>query len=64
MPAPGGRGSGPGGCLVLVGSGPGEGWWSGPGGYLVETPPGTATAEGGTHPTGMHSYVVDIFSEK
>ena len=27
-------------------------------------PPGTATAEGGTHPTGMHSYVVDIFSEK
>ena len=25
-----------------------------PGG-LVETPPGTATAAGGTHPTGMHS---------
>ena len=30
------------GCLVL-------------GGCLVETPPGTATALGGTHPTGMHS---------
>ena len=25
-----------------------------PGGGLVETPP-TATAAGGTHPTGMHS---------
>ena len=25
------------------------------GGGLVETPPGTATAAGGTHPTGMHS---------
>ena len=25
------------------------------GGGLVETPPGTATAVGGTHPTGMHS---------
>ena len=25
------------------------------GGCLVETPPGTATAAGGTHPTGMHS---------
>ena len=31
--------------------------WGGlvPGGCLVETPPGTATAAGGTHPTGMHS---------
>ena len=36
-----------GGCLVLGGSGPG--------GCLVETPPRTATAAGGTHPTGMHS---------
>ena len=26
-----------------------------PGGCLVETPPGTATAAGGTHPAGMHS---------
>ena len=25
------------------------------GGCLVETPPGTATAAGGTHPAGMHS---------
>ena len=35
-----------GGCLVLGGLGPG--------GCLVETPR-TATAAGGTHPTGMHS---------
>ena len=40
-------GSGPGGCLV-------------PGGCLIPEgvpggdPPGTATAAGGTHPTGMH----------
>ena len=27
----------------------------GPGGCLVENPPRTATAAGGTHPTGMHS---------
>ena len=33
---------GPGGCLFLVG-----GAWS--------RPPRTATAAGGTHPTGMHS---------
>ena len=37
--------------------GPRGGAWSGgvpgPGGCLVETPP-TATATGGTHPTGMH----------
>ena len=39
VPAPGGV-PGPGGCLVLGG--------------LVEIP-GTATAAGGTHPTGMHS---------
>ena len=49
----------PGGCLVLGGAWskgvcsqgvPGSG-----GGGCVETPPGTATAVGGTHPTGMHS---------
>ena len=40
MPGPVGGVPGPGGLL--------------PGG-LVETPPGTATAAGGTHPTGMHS---------
>ena len=59
---------GPGGCMVPGGAwsrgcmvpgvhGPGGAWsWGlvhGPGG-LVETPP-TATAAGGTHPTGMHS---------
>ena len=50
-------GSGPGGGVP----GPGEGecllWggaWGVPGGCLVETPQ-TATAAGGTHPTGMHS---------
>ena len=45
-------------CLVWGVPGPGGGGWSGgsgPGGYLVETPPGTATAAGGTHPTGMYS---------
>ena len=41
-------------CMV-----PGGAWSRGegvhgPGGCMVETPP-TATAEGGTHPTGMHS---------
>ena len=36
--------------------GPGGGV-PGPGGGLVETPPRTATAAGGTHPTGMHSCV-------
>ena len=54
----------PEGCLLLGGSAPGESaprgcaWsrgMSAPGGVcLVETPP-TATAAGGTHPTGMHS---------
>ena len=39
--APGGGGVCSGGCMVQ---------WGG----LVETPP-TATAAGGTHPTGMHS---------
>ena len=40
--------SGPRGCLVQQGC-------LLPGGCLMETPPGTATAAGGTHPTGMHS---------
>ena len=34
---------------------------SAPGGYLVETPPGKATAVGGTHPTGIHSSLAHIF---
>ena len=39
------------------------GAWSGgsaPGGCLVETPTRTATAAGGTHPTGMHSCSIII----
>ena len=51
VPAPGG--SGPGGTC----SG------GGPGGCLLETPPGTATAAGGTHPTGMHSCCI-LFQER
>ena len=49
MPGPGDAWSG-----VCV-PGPGGGVWSGgvPGG----DPPGTATAAGGTHPTGMHSCI-------
>ena len=50
---PGGRGSAPGGCLVLGGA------WSWEGGIPACTeadPPGEmATAADGTHPTGMHS---------
>ena len=60
MPAPGGSAPGGGvalgrsaleGCLVGGSAprgvpGPGGAWWR---------PPGTATAAGGTHPTGMHS---------
>ena len=57
MPGPG-EGSAPWGCLVLGGvcsrEVPGPRGVSAPGGCLVETPP-TATAAGGTHPTGMHS---------
>ena len=34
-----------GGCLLLVGC------------LVLVTPPGTATAAGGTHPTGMHSCI-------
>ena len=55
----GGGVPGLGGCMV-----PALGWgwgcvWSG--GVLVEKPPETATAAGGTHPTGMHSFFfVDI----
>ena len=40
------------------------GAWSGGlvlGGCLVETPP-TATAAGGTHPTGMHSCLIKFVS--
>ena len=33
-----------------------------PGPGRVETPPRTATAAGGTHPTGMHSCVLKLFS--
>ena len=33
------------------GSAPGGAWWR---------PPRTATAEGGTHPTGMHSCLCEI----
>ena len=47
MPGPGGPG--PGGSAPGGESAPGGGgcaWWR---------PPGTATAVGGTHPTGMHS---------
>ena len=33
------------------------------GGCLVETPPPTATAAGGTHPTGMHSCYLGFFWE-
>ena len=46
MPGPGG--------LVLGGFAPGDAWFRV--GGLVENPTRTATAAGGTHPTGMHSY--------
>ena len=52
MPGPGGAWSG---------GVPGPGGRSAPGGYLVETP-GTATAAGGTHPTGMHSCFTEVFT--
>ena len=64
VPGPGGKGvPGPGGCL-LGGSGPGgvtgpEGCLLGvvySGGAWWRHPPGTATAVGGTHPTGIHSF--------
>ena len=54
VPGPGGGGvlvlgvSGPGGGVP----GPGEVWWR---------PPWTATAVGGTHPTGMHSCYQQFF---
>ena len=51
--------SAPGGSATRGVSAPGGVWsrgkWSAPGGCLMETPPRTATAAGGTHPTGMHS---------
>ena len=49
---PGGAVLPPGGCFLggmLPPAGRGGGWWRPP------IPPGTATAAGGTHPTGMHS---------
>ena len=53
-----GRVPGPGGCLVQGGLLQGGAWSGGsaPGGCLVKTPR-TATAAGGTHPTGMHSFL-------
>ena len=48
---PGGE-PGPGGCLL--------GGRSGPGWCLVETPSRTATAVGGTHPTGLHPFLYQI----
>ena len=48
------------------GSAPGGHAWSGGGGLLLGgvpggDPPGTATAAGGTHPTGMHScYIIQF----
>ena len=45
-----------GGIPVCLAAGLGGGGGSAPGGCLVETPlPGTTSAAGGTHPTGMHS---------
>ena len=66
VPGPGGSGPRglvgclvPGGCLVLGGvPGPGglvPGGCVVPGGGAWWRPPQTATAVGGTHPTGMHS---------
>ena len=46
------------GCLLLGGvcsRGVSALWVSSPGGVPGGHPPGTATAAGGTHPTGMHS---------
>ena len=41
------------GCVVPGGvPGPGGAWW--------RTPPRTATAAGGTHPTGMHSCYINF----
>ena len=47
----------PGGCLPAPGGGGVCSWEElGPRGVLgADPPPGTATAAGGTHPTGMHS---------
>ena len=48
----------PGGCLVWGGACSRGGWMSGPGGVPGRDPPtnpGTVTAAGGTHPTGMLS---------
>ena len=39
---------------------PGRGWWCIP--ACTEADPLTATAAGGTHPTGMHSCVIFVYS--
>ena len=52
VPGPGG-----GGCLVP------DGVWSHRG-CLVETPPRMATAAGGTHPTGIHSFSQTVHSTR
>ena len=56
---PGPVGSGPGGCMVLGKSGPGV--WSHVSWSREGRPPKTATAAGGTHPTGMHSCLMCRF---
>ena len=60
------HGPGGGGCMVRGGlHGPGGGGCMVPRGVcLVETPLRTATAAGGTHPTGMHSCFVHGFTFK
>ena len=64
-------GSGQGGCLVQGGAcsrreclvlGSACSGWSGPGGLVWGVPggdPPMATAVGGTHPTGMHYFMLD-----
>ena len=59
----GGGGSGPREGVPAPGGGACSQGGSGPGGCLVDTPQ-TATAAGGTHPTGMHSCVVNYFEQR
>ena len=58
----GGACSGEWGCLVPGGGVPGPRGVPAPGGVLGGTPPQTAFAAGGTHPTGMHSCCLRIWS--
>ena len=52
-----------GGGESMVRGGGWSGWGlDGPGGWIVETPP-SATAAGGTHPTGMHSCLLKLFKK-